>query len=497
MLTAEYPLDDPERLASLGYEISSGGAYAVLAQLTARASGNGLCCQQREGGHPRATLGGQFEECRSMSIVSSRRRTTWRVGSALAAVAGSAVLAAAVVSRRRAGWRPRHAVTTAGTALHHAPGTLNGEDGGQGGVVTPPPVPDDVDVPDGANAAAPSEAEIEAQPPQKDDDSLAEVEASSAGARAPSVERMVPGQPAALAAAHPNSEQAAELSPPYPPVVESAGQASPPGRTGRGRWRLVALGIVVVVIGLGATIAGMGTGTDDQPDAAGAATDREPTTAQPSTTAVDRLTPDEAFAQASRRLEMAGSFGYSGTSQATDVSAVRPGLWLAVELTVAGEVDLSSGRMHEVAVVPTGGASETLTDGMTVWGRLASSGEDLAAEPYQTVGEQDDDTPRRLGVALLPSWLETSVEGEELLADGTGRRTFRATIPADVLGEVEEGKPAVAAEVLLSIDAAGDPVHVEVTTAPDGPPLRLVLDLARLGEPMAIAMPGEDPVGDV
>jgi hypothetical protein len=77
--------------------------------------------------------------------------------------------------------------------------------------------------------------------------------------------------------------------------------------------------------------------------------------------------------------------------------------------------------------------------------------------------------------------------------DGRGHRVLTATLPASVLGEVVDGRPAGDASVLLTLDAEGDPVRVEVTSVPTGPPLRLALDLLRIGEPVVIDLPAEAP----
>ena len=113
-----------------------------------------------------------------------------------------------------------------------------------------------------------------------------------------------------------------------------------------------------------------------------------------------------------------------------------------------------------------------------MWGRLADSRDDLPDANFLTVGDPNE-TPLRVGPALLPTWLQASVDRQALPDDGTGigRRQFRATIPA--------------AELLLTLDATGDPVHAEVTNGPDGPNLRLVLDLTRLGDPVDIPLPTE------
>jgi hypothetical protein len=97
------------------------------------------------------------------------------------------------------------------------------------------------------------------------------------------------------------------------------------------------------------------------------------------------------------------------------------------------------------------------------------------------------------GAALLPAWLDSTVDRQDAGTDGRGHRVLRATLPASVLGEVVDGRPAGDASVLLTFDAAGDPVRVEVASVPTGPPLRLALDLLRIGEPVVIDLPADTP----
>src|SRR5919106_978938 len=176
-------------------------------------------------------------------------------------------------------------------------------------------------------------------------------------------------------------------------------------------------------------------------------------------------------------------------ASAIDVSHVRPGLWLAVDLTVEGEVSTTGSRLHEVAVDATGQAVETVTDGPTVWGRQAATPAALGDALYLPITEDSGEDAAAKGIALLPTWLRSTVDRHDAGTDALGRRLLRATLPADVLGEVVDGRPAADADVALTLDAAGDPVHVEVVSVPTGPPLRLALDLSRIGEAVTIDLP--------
>lgn len=236
--------------------------------------------------------------------------------------------------------------------------------------------------------------------------------------------------------------------------------------------------LAIVVVVTAAVVLG-GDDGGHQPEVA-ADTTRPP---RPTTTGVADLTAADAFAQAGERLESAGSFSYAGTSRATDVSPVRPGVWLAVDLTVTGDADLATGRFHEVGESSDGQVTETVSDGITVWGRRADTADTLADQGFLTIGTPNE-TPVPLGAGLVPTWLASSIDYEEL----PGTRLFRATLPADVLGTLVDGTPPAPAELQLTLDAAGDPTHVEVSVV-DGPLFHLSFDITQLGTAPPIELP--------
>jgi hypothetical protein len=235
---------------------------------------------------------------------------------------------------------------------------------------------------------------------------------------------------------------------------------------------------LIVVIGLVAALVVLRGGGGDGKPVAAATTDVPRTT----TTGVADLSPTDAFAQAAQRLRVSRTFAYTGTSAATDVSAVRPGLWLAVDLTVTGEVDLVDGRIHEIGTATSGRVSETVSDGITTWGRLAESAEALPDQDFRPV-----DQPRQakvpLGAALLPDWLDRSVDRQ---SGGDG--TFQAQLPAEVLGVIVGGVDPVPAQLRLTLGPDGAPTHVEVTVT-DGPQFHLAYDLTRLGAVSPVTLP--------
>jgi hypothetical protein len=83
---------------------------------------------------------------------------------------------------------------------------------------------------------------------------------------------------------------------------------------------------------------------------------------------------------------------------------------------------------------------------------------------------------------------------QEEAPDDAGRCVIRATVPAadrqDGYGEL-----LVGADVLLTLDEDGDIARIVVTSAPDDPELVVELDIARVGEPQAIAPPDRGDAG--
>jgi hypothetical protein len=263
-----------------------------------------------------------------------------------------------------------------------------------------------------------------------------------------------------------------------------------PGRAPRRgkRWAPVAalLALAGVIVGAVVLVSGdsggePSVGTDAQ--AAGSTT---------TTSAPEEITPQQAFALARVRLEDAGSFIYRGTASAAGPSIARPGPWLPGELTLEGEVSLPD-VTHEVAVDGSGRVAETATSGVTVWGRSAGDRAGLAERTYEVVAEIGNVGARvGSGAALLPVWLGATTDRRDGGTDSDGRRTFRATVAAERLGADDEGRAMGPAEIVLTLDEAGNPARVEITTVSDDPPLRVAVDLAALGEPVTISVPGGD-----
>jgi len=261
----------------------------------------------------------------------------------------------------------------------------------------------------------------------------------------------------------------------------------------RHRVRLLA-GLVFVGLGVGASVGLAGVG-GDEPASAPGTTAPEPTEPPTATTTTTRpaLTADEAFATAAERLSRGGTFRYEGSARATDVSDVRPMMWLSVESLITGEVELATGRLHEVAVGVGGRASETVTEGTVVWGRRAPEAESLGDVPFALVPELSD--PDRLtgrGLVMLPTWLAAATAPVELEPSAGGLPRYQATVPADVVGEVERGIDAEDLLAVVVLDEDGTPVRVELTTETSDR-LHLVLELTGVGAPVTITPPAPPP----
>jgi hypothetical protein len=180
------------------------------------------------------------------------------------------------------------------------------------------------------------------------------------------------------------------------------------------------------------------------------------------------------------------SFAYEGEVHAAEQSAFRPGDWTARDVTVEGAVLMSHGLTRDVAVDATGRAVETVTSGPTVWTRSASTVDGLSDEPW---GFRSAPGPATLGTAAVARLMFSATDPSEAARDATGRRLIRATLPP---ADPREGYGHLLddAELLLTLDVDGDIARIAVRSAARGDPdLVLELDIMRLGEPQAIALP--------
>jgi hypothetical protein len=245
-----------------------------------------------------------------------------------------------------------------------------------------------------------------------------------------------------------------------------------------GRWSR----LVVVVAVVGSLVGGLFWWVGDRgPDdglSSGSASDTRPTRV--------------AFNDAVHRLAGSRSFAYEGEVRAVAQSAFRPGDWTARDVTVEGAVLMSHGLTRDVAVDATGRAVETVTSGPTVWTRSASTVDGLGDEPWEF---RSAPGPATLGTAAVARLMFSATDPSEAARDATGRRLIRATLPP---ADPREGYGDLLddAELLLTLDVDGDIARIAVRSAARGDPdLVLELDIMRLGEPQAIALPEGSDAG--
>jgi hypothetical protein len=243
---------------------------------------------------------------------------------------------------------------------------------------------------------------------------------------------------------------------------------------GRNRWQLVVAALAVaglVAAGLSSLLGGDGRSGDREGDR-----DRE---------APDTAIPWVAWAEATVGLSEAGSFAYRGTVHASEAGPMRPGAWIAEDVSVEGAVLLSDAITREVAVAAGGEAAETITSGATVWTRTAPTAARLAGRPWERItgpgpaplGWYRSSLPARMGLALVLDVLAPAENRRSSPRDGTGRRTLLATVPnrSPVRVDLVRG-----AEVILTLGGDGDAGVIEriaVTDVPAHDP-ELVMDLA-------------------
>jgi hypothetical protein len=187
-----------------------------------------------------------------------------------------------------------------------------------------------------------------------------------------------------------------------------------------------------------------------------------------------------AFFEAGLRLLQAGSFTYRGEVHAAEQSSFPPRGWTAGDVIIEGAVALKRGLTHDVAVDATGRAVETVTSGPNLWTRSASTVEELGADrwTFRTLTR-----PLVLGPTAVLHLVLSARDPQEEAPDAAGRCVIRATMP-DAYGEL-----LVGANVLLTLDEDGSIARIVVRSAPDDPELVVELDVARVGEPQAIAPP--------
>ena len=253
-----------------------------------------------------------------------------------------------------------------------------------------------------------------------------------------------------------------------------------------GRWsRVVA---VVAVLGLvaGGLVWALPDG-DPAPSTPAAGADDEP-----------RDTPGDlpaaatraAFAEALLRFGEIESFAYRGSVRGAGASPLRAGPWIAGEVDVEGAVILSRDLARDVAVDANDRWVETLRSGGTVWRRSAPNATALAGAPWDgRVAMAGEDW---LDAATVAYALRTAGDPRGEAPDAAGRRVIRATLRERELSNSPAG-PFPGADVLFSVDDAGDIVHVQLLWPGFDPLLVVDLDISGHDEPQDIAPPDTGP----
>lgn len=274
---------------------------------------------------------------------------------------------------------------------------------------------------------------------------------------------------------------------------------SGPGRGRRSPWLAVAAVAVVVGVAVVLTRADADPAPSNRRDER--AGDPPPTGAEPEV--VESADVSAAYAEAAVRFGQAHTFGYRGTVRSAGPSLLRPGPWIAGEVTVDGTVHLPRSITTEVAVDPSGAAAETVTSGPATWARRAPAQGGLAGVPWVAVGGEvpaeaerlpPGVPPSRLGIALVADAIQAATDRREAPRDEAGRRVIQATVPEhpgrtsarlegldDLIGR---------SEVALTLDDAGDIARVVLTSPSDRPPLEIAVDVVRMGDPTLVT-PGD------
>jgi hypothetical protein len=270
---------------------------------------------------------------------------------------------------------------------------------------------------------------------------------------------------------------------------------SGPGGGGRRPWLVVM--VVAVLVGVVVVL----SRGDNDPDASNSSDGRadETPAAGAEMEVIETADVSAAYSEAALRFGRALTFGYRGTVRSAGPSLLRPGPWIAGDVAVDGAVHLPLSITTEVALDPTGVAAETVTSGSVTWARRAPAPDGLAAAPWEPVGgdvstEVGRDRPRvapsRLGIALVVDAVQAATDRRAAPRDDAGRRVIRATVP-DRLSPGSTGSEDLddvvgSAELAVTLDDGGDIARVELTAAPNHPPLEIALDIGRLGDPALV-----------
>ncbi|HEY6415335.1 MAG TPA: hypothetical protein VIX41_03825, partial [Acidimicrobiales bacterium] len=152
---------------------------------------------------------------------------------------------------------------------------------------------------------------------------------------------------------------------------------------------------------------------------------------------------------------------------------------------------LQSALAREIAADVDGRAEETLTSGTTVWTRSAASADTLDGVPW-TVRPGALEAATTLDMQTVARLITTAGDPRGEAPDAAGRRVIRATLPTRDNGDGNQ-LPLGGADVLLSLDDAGNIAHIVVTWPPRDPELVLDVEISGHNQPQEISPPDRGP----
>jgi hypothetical protein len=199
----------------------------------------------------------------------------------------------------------------------------------------------------------------------------------------------------------------------------------------------------------------------------------------------------QVFAEAKLRFGEVHSFSYRGSVHTAATQPFGAGRSLVGDLVVEGAVRLQSALAREIAADVGGRAEETLTSGTTTWTRRAASADALDGVPW-TVRPGPLEAATTLDIQTVARLITTAGEPRGEAPDPAGRRVIRATLPTRDDGDGNL-LPLGGADVLLSLDDAGNIAHVVVTWPPRDPQLVLDVEISGHNQPQQIALPDRGP----
>ena len=263
------------------------------------------------------------------------------------------------------------------------------------------------------------------------------------------------------------------------------GRATSSGRVVHepGGWPRLAA--VVAVVGL--VVAGLLWALlDDDPSPA---RDDEP--AEPPTQPDPQAETRREFAEAMLQFGDVRSFSYRGSVHADAARPFGAAPSAVGDLTVEGAVLLDASLAREVTADVRGRAEETLMSGTTVWTRSAASTGGLDAAPW-AVHPGTIEAAGMLDMQVLAQLVATAGDPRGEAPDAAGRRVIRATLPTRDDGQGNL-LPLAGADVLFSLDDAGNVAHIVVTWPPHEAQLILDVEIFDHNQPHDIAPPDRGP----